>query len=313
MPGDTGKSDMERIGLFKEMEYITIGDKYVSPFNRPFNEEASKKRQMLPGGTKEKAANQDGYFEPKYGRVFEGESYCNPVQIRRRYRLAESKKNISTRPFVPSNGDKYPCGTGTYYGTIGGPYPYFSAQKKDKAAYVHEAKNFYTNPGKKGTAYGYPNLTIGKEYLHSADLYDSERINFKKISEEHHHLMKGGPFKLNLYPREYFDINPYFDEKPLPPLKKQPSAKVDMHNPFKPSSPGKKPGGMKAGTFDPFPAHMPDPYRVKQVKTVLLPKHGQVFHPPSGTKSRPVRSIIAVNIEKSINATNYKNPQVMLY
>lgn len=31
-----GKTDMERIGLFSEMEYITIGDKYVSPFNRKY-------------------------------------------------------------------------------------------------------------------------------------------------------------------------------------------------------------------------------------------------------------------------------------
>lgn len=28
---------MERIGLFSEMEYITVGDKYVSQFNRKYN------------------------------------------------------------------------------------------------------------------------------------------------------------------------------------------------------------------------------------------------------------------------------------
>lgn len=36
MPSEMGKTDMERIGLFSEMEYITIGDKYVSPFNRKY-------------------------------------------------------------------------------------------------------------------------------------------------------------------------------------------------------------------------------------------------------------------------------------
>lgn len=36
MPGEVGKTDMERIGLFSEMEYITVGDKYVSPFNREY-------------------------------------------------------------------------------------------------------------------------------------------------------------------------------------------------------------------------------------------------------------------------------------
>ncbi|KAJ7326760.1 hypothetical protein JRQ81_016519 [Phrynocephalus forsythii] len=312
MPSETGKTDMERIGLFSEMEYITIGDKYVSQFNRPFNEAASKSKQMLPGGNKEKSATQAGYFDPVFGRIFEGESYLNPVQLRRRYRMAEAKKNLGSKAFLPSNGDKFPCGVGTYYGTIGGPCPYFSAQIKDKPPYVQPGKNLYTNPGKKGTGYGYPNLTIGKPYPHSVELYDIGRINMKKTSEEHHRLMKGGPFKLNLYPREYFDMNPYHDDKPLPPPKKQPTLKP-IQQAFKPSSPGKKPGGMKAGTFDPYPSHSTDPYIIKVPKPITTNKQGQVFHPNPGTKSRPVRSIMTSNIEKSLNVTNYTNPRVMSY
>lgn len=46
------------------------------------------------------------------------------------------------------------CGVGTYYGTISGPCTYFSAQLKDKIAYVQPGKNLYTSPGKKGTGYG---------------------------------------------------------------------------------------------------------------------------------------------------------------
>ncbi|XP_060102432.1 cilia-and flagella-associated protein 96 [Heteronotia binoei] len=306
-----GKSDMERIGLFSEMEYITIGDKYVSPFNRPFNEAASKNRQMLPGGEKEKSALQAGYFDPVYGRIFEGESYSNPVQLRRRYRIAESKKNLS-KPFLPSNGEKMPCGIGTYYGTIGGPCPFFSVQKKDKTAYVPPGKNLYTNPGKKGTGYGYPNLTIGKPYSHAVELYDMGRLTFKKMSEEHHRLLKGGPFKLNLYPREYFDLNPYHDEGPMPPPKKPPT-QVPIHVAFKPSSPGKKPGGMKAGTFDPFPTYSSDPYIVKMLKPITTNKQGRIYNSSSTTRSRPVRSIMAANVEKSLNVTNYKDPQLMSY
>ena len=37
MPAEGGKTDMERIGLFSEMEYIPVGDKYVSQFNRKYN------------------------------------------------------------------------------------------------------------------------------------------------------------------------------------------------------------------------------------------------------------------------------------
>nr|XP_003221668.1 PREDICTED: UPF0602 protein C4orf47 homolog [Anolis carolinensis]XP_016849538.1 PREDICTED: UPF0602 protein C4orf47 homolog [Anolis carolinensis]XP_016849539.1 PREDICTED: UPF0602 protein C4orf47 homolog [Anolis carolinensis]XP_016849540.1 PREDICTED: UPF0602 protein C4orf47 homolog [Anolis carolinensis] len=313
MPSETGKTDMERIGLFSEMEYVTIGDKYVSPYSRPFNEAASKNKQMLPGGSKEKSATQAGYFDPAYARIMEGECYFNPVQLRRRYRMAEAKKNLGDKAFLPSNGDKYPCGVGTYYGTIGGSYPYFNPQTKDKVPYVQPGKNLYTNPGKKGTGYGYPNVTIGKQYSHSAELFDTGRINFKKITEEHRRLMKGGPFKLNLYPREYFDMNPYHDDKPLPPAKKQPAAIPPLQQPFKPSSPGKKPGGMKAGTFDPYPSHSTDPYIAKLPKLITTNQQGRIFHPSPGAKSRPIRSIMAANVEKSLNATNYTNPRVMPY
>ncbi|KFO05682.1 UPF0602 protein C4orf47 [Balearica regulorum gibbericeps] len=309
MPAE-GKSDMERTGLFSEMGYVTIGDKYVSQYMRPFNEAASKNRQMLPGGTKTLSALQAGYFEPQFVRIFDGEAYSNPVQLRRRYRLAESKKNLG-KAFLPSNGDKLPCGLGSYYGTIGGSYAYFSPQLKAKERYIPPGKNFYTNPGKKGTGYGYANLTIG-EYLHEPDGYEVGRINAKEVQEEHKQLVKGGPFKLNLYPQEYFDMNPYFTDKPLPPVKKPPPEKP-IAPPFKPSSPAKKSGGMKGGTFDPYPSHSADPYVITKSKAVTTNKERQIFHPPPGPKSRPVTSIITLNVTRSLNVKNYKTAQLTSY
>ncbi|XP_054422131.1 cilia-and flagella-associated protein 96 isoform X2 [Pteronotus mesoamericanus] len=238
MPAEGGKTDMERIGLFSEMEYVTVGDKYVSQFNRPFNEAASKNKQMLPGGSKEMSSLQAGYFDPYFGRVFEGEGYVSLNQVRRRNMMEEAKKNVG-KAFLPSSGDKKPCGVGSYYGTIGGPVPFFSAQSKPRERYEAPGKNLYTSPGKKGTGYGYANITIGKQFSHSADFYDAPKLNYKKEIEEHHRLLKGTPFKLNLYPREYFDANPYFLEKPLPPIKKA-EKKAESTSPFKPSSPGKK-------------------------------------------------------------------------
>uniref|UniRef100_A0A8B9QAA6 Cilia-and flagella-associated protein 96 n=1 Tax=Apteryx owenii TaxID=8824 RepID=A0A8B9QAA6_APTOW len=310
MPAD-GKSDMERIGLFSEMGYITIGDRYVSYYMRHFNEAASKNRQMLPGGTKTLSALQAGYFEPQFVRIFDGEAYSNPVQLRRRYRLAESKKNLG-RAFLPSNGDKLPCGLGSYYGTIGGPYAYFSAQLKAKEKYTSPGKNFYTNPGKKGTGYGYASVTIGEQYPHAPEVYEAGRIDAKKAQEEHQRLVKGGPFKLNLYPREYFDMNPYFNDQPLPPVKQQPPGKK-IAPPFKPSSPAKKPGGMKGGTFDPYPSHSDDPYVIKKSKAVTTNKGGQIFHPPPGPKSRPITSIMTLNVTRSLNVMNYKTACLTLY
>lgn len=61
----------------------------------------------------------------------------------------------------------------------------------------------------------------------------------QKAQEHHKQLIKGGPFRLNLYPQEYFDKNPYFTDKPLPPEKKSPSEKR-VALPFIPSSPAKK-------------------------------------------------------------------------
>ncbi|KAF4026115.1 hypothetical protein G4228_018323 [Cervus hanglu yarkandensis] len=309
MPAEGGKTDMERIGLFSEMEYITVGDKYVSQFNRPFNEAASKNRQILPGGSKEMSNLQAGYFDPHFVRIFEGEGYVNPNQVRRRHMMEEAKKNLS-KAFLPSNGEKKPCGLGSYYGTIGGPVPFFSAQSKPKEKYEPPGKNLYTNPGKKGTGYGYANITIGKQFSHSSDLYDAAKLINKKENEEHHRLLKGTAFKLNLYPREYFDANPYMSEEPLPPIKKVEKKEI-VGSPFKPSSPGKKAGGMKAGTFDPYPSHSVDPYMVKLKGP--SGKSAKVFHPPGGPKSRPIESIMALNVKRALNMKNYKTASVQSY
>ncbi|KAM5264259.1 cilia-and flagella-associated protein 96 [Ctenodactylus gundi] len=310
MPGEGGKTDMERVGLFSEMGYTTVGDKYVSPFNRPFNEAANKNRQMLPGGSKQMSHLQAGYFDAQFARIFEGEGYVNMNQVRRRFMMEQAKKNLS-KAFLPSSGEKKLCGLGSYYGTIGGPVPYFSAQLRPRERYEAPGKNLYTSPGKKGTGYGYANITIGKQTSHSADLFDEPKLNYKKENEVHHRLLKGAPFKLNLYPREYFDSNPYFSDQSLPPIKKEEKKKL-VSGPFKPPSPGKKAGGMKAGTFDTYPSHSADPYMAKLEKESS--KHdGKIFHPPGGPKSRPVESIMALNVKRALNMKNYKMASVQSY
>ncbi|XP_066091872.1 cilia-and flagella-associated protein 96 [Saccopteryx bilineata] len=310
MPAEGGKTDMERVGLFSEMTYITVGDKYVSQFDRPFNEAASKNKQMLPGGSKEMSNLQAGYFDPHFVRIFEGEGYVSMNQVRRRRMMEEAKKNLG-KAFLPSSGEKKTCGVGSYYGTIGGPVPFFSAQLKPRVKYVAPGKNLYTNPGKKGTGYGYANVTIAKQPSHSDDFYDAPKVNYKKENEEHQSLLKGTPFKLNLYPREYFDTNPYFSEKPLPPIKRA-DTKQPFPSPFKPSSPGKKPGGMKAGTFDPYPSHSDDPFEAKSAKQTFT-KDAKIFQPPGGPKSRPIKSIMSLNVRRSLNVKNYKTAPVQSY
>ncbi|XP_049628351.1 UPF0602 protein C4orf47 homolog [Suncus etruscus] len=309
MPAEGTKTDMERIGLFSEMEYISIGDKYVSSYNRPFNETAGKNKQMLPGGSKKMSDLQAGYFEPHFGRIFEGEAYSNVNQLRRRFMMEEAKKNLS-KAFLPSSSCKKPSGLGSYYGTIGGPIPFFSAELKPKDKYQAPGKNLYTNPGKKGTGYGYANITIGKHPSHSADLFDQYKENAKKHIEEHRRLIKGSPFKLNLYPRDYFDSNPYYSDAVLPPIKREEKSKVTT-SPFKPPSPGKKAGGMKAGTFDPYPSHSTDPYSQKPADA--LSKSVKIFHPPGVPKRRPVESILTMNVRRTLNKKNYTYASIQSY
>jgi len=52
----------------------------------------------------------------------------------------------------------YRSGVGSYYGTLSGPIPALSPQMKPPKEYKAPGKNFYTNPGKKGTGYGYVDI-----------------------------------------------------------------------------------------------------------------------------------------------------------
>lgn len=306
MSGDKGgKNDMERIGLFQEMGYVTIGDKYATPGSKPFNDAAHKGKQMLPGGSKTISALQAGYFDEKFARVMEGEAYSDAVKRRRQDRLKESKRNIS-KAFLPSSGDKKPSGLGNHYGTLGGPVGAFSPAARLGKPYKSPGRNVVTNPSKKGTGYGYPNLLVGKQYSYSSNPYDKGKELRRKDQVASRSAMKGGAFKLNMHPRTYFDSNPYYADKPLPPLKKKPVGKSDI-KPFKPSSPAKVIGGSKAGTFDPYPSHSNDPYKPKVQKGPKpMNSSGKIFTPSPGPKSAPTSSIVNQNVIRSINSSNFR-------
>lgn len=302
-----GKSDMERVGLFQEMAYVTIGDKYRSTARDAFNEAAGKGRQMLPGGLKEKSAQQHGYFTDKFSRVFEGESYSDPIKLRRLYRLEQSKKNLS-KPFLPSSGEKMMCGLGNHFGTFTGPISSFSPVGREGKGGKSPGKNILTNPGKKGTGYGYISVTLGKYPPNQSDPFNADKDRASKEMENHKKALKGGAFRLNMHPTEFFDGNPYRMDKPLPPVRSKSSKGVPKDlKPFKPSSPGKLSGGAKIGTFDPYPSHSADLYEVKFKRIInVVNKSGKTFVPPMGPKTRPVNSIVDQNVLRSMNIQNYR-------
>ncbi|XP_030001982.1 cilia-and flagella-associated protein 96 isoform X2 [Sphaeramia orbicularis] len=314
MPLGEGKSDMERLGVFKEMSYISIEDKYTPPTNRPFNEAAYRNRQMQAGVAKQRCALQSGYFQKSFNRIFEHEALNEPLKLVRQNRLQQAKKNLG-KAFLPSNGNKKLCGSGSYYGTLSGPIPAMSSQLVPRKPRQSHGRNIITSPPKKGSGFSYPNLTLSKMEMYSSDPYDRAKEILKKEIEVHRSKLRGGPFKVNLHPKDFFQSNPYHNEKPPPPASAQkslPSIQKVSPVPFKPSSPSKHIGGMKAGTFDTYPSHSADPYTIRRSK---LTNQEPIFHPAPGPKSTPVKSIITVNVNRNVHSANYTStiPAVMTF
>lgn len=298
------KNDLNRVGLFSELGYISIGDPYKRQSTN-FNVKAHKGKQMLPGGSKTRSALQSGYFDQKFNRIMEGEAFTDPVKRRRQDKLKSSKLNLG-KAFVPSSGEKLPSGAGNHYGTFSGTIGAFSPVSKGKKAADSPGKNFLTNPPKKGTGYGYLHITIGASPKYMSDAYERARELRKKEMEGSLKARKGGAYKLNLHPKAYFDGNPYKSDRPLPPLKET-RKPPEVLKPFKPSSPPKEIGGMKAGCFDNYPSHSNDPYVVKKSKGGDGSEK-RIFRPSQGPKSTPTRSIINQNIERRINNLNFRQP-----
>ncbi|CAL1545850.1 unnamed protein product [Lymnaea stagnalis] len=308
-----GKSDMERVGLFKEMDYVTVGDPYKTPGQGVFNESSVKGKQMLLGGLKEKSAKQDGYFADKFGRVFEGEGYSDPVKLRRQRRMEDKKKNLS-KAFLPTNGYKSMNGLGTFYGTLGGVIPSFSPTTSGGGSKREPLKNILTNPGKKGTGYGFANVCLNPYPPHSEDEFNKGVQMYKQELQKHKAALKAGAFRLNMHPADYFNGNPYRSDVPDPGQRKWAGdlPAKPITTPFRPSNPGKHLAGMKAGTFDPYPSHSSDPYGIKYKRPVnVVNKFGKTFVPPAGPKSTPCKSIIDQNITRTINSSNYRSITVL--
>uniref|UniRef100_A0A8C6SSD5 Cilia-and flagella-associated protein 96 n=1 Tax=Neogobius melanostomus TaxID=47308 RepID=A0A8C6SSD5_9GOBI len=303
-----GKSDMERLGIFKEMGYISIGTTKIRIDVGPFNESAHRSRQMQAGRSTQRCALQSGFFEKTFNRIFEREALNDPIRLTRQYRNQQAKR-ILGKAFLPSNGVKKPCGSGSYHGTLSGPMEAMSPQTLPRKLHKSPGRNIMTSPGKKGSGYSYPNVTLSGIERYASDPYDRAKEFLKTVA--HRSKEKAGPFRLHLHPKDFFQDNPYRSNKPSPPAHKTlPSIKKAHQVPFKPTSPSKKIGGMKAGTFDTYPSHSAEPYTVRRSRST---HQGPVFHPAPGPKSTPVKSIILYNVNRSVHSANYTTtiPAVM--
>jgi len=308
---------MERIGLFSETGYISLGDRYpkVDPRSRVFNEAAYKGKQMLPGGSKTRSALQAGYFEGGFKRIMEKEAYTDSIKMRRHDRLNQNKKNISSKPFYPSSFTKKRSGLGNHYGTFSGTHVSFSPNLNASKPYVTPGRNFTTTPGKKGTGFGYVNVTFQQYHEHSKEPYDRARDLRRIEIEEHKKKLKGGSFKLGMHPKALFDQNIYRSDRSIKAKEPPAPAKKVTKTPFRPSNPGKKIAGCKAGTFEAYPKHSEERYTGKPIVVADRSKNvgiKGIFHPSPGPKSTPTKSVLDENVTKVMNRNNFKTVKTVM-
>jgi hypothetical protein len=298
-----GKGAMDRHGIFSELGYISIGDRYpkVELGSKPFHTSASIGKQMMTGfHTNSQSPCQAGYFDSQFNRIMANEALSDPIKEAHKERLLRKKKRIGRGIWIPSNGEKKASGSGNHYGTIGGKIPHFSAENKEKIKLEKAKANVLTNPPKKGSGYGYANVTLNPYHEHKTDPYDGPKEQRADENRDHRRRLRGGAFKLNNHPKPYFDLNPF---KPTRiPQTSESMTKLNVyekkHKPFQTTFTPCRP-------FHRHPAHMPNGGETHPTRRNK--PYTKVFAPTSGSKSRPTPSIIEENIRKEINKSNFKS------
>jgi len=208
---------------------------------------------------------------------------------------------IGRKVWFPSDGPKEPSGLGSTYGTLSGPIGHFSAEDKPKPPPAGVLKNMITNPSKKGTGYGYCDVTLERYHPHANEPYDRSRQLIREENAAHHNKVKGKAFKLNNHPAEFFDHNPFkrvnMNSQEDGGLTQRVKLKI---TPFQTISPSNR-------CFQSYPMHSYDPYVPPKKQKTPINKVKGLFMPTSGPKSCPTPSVIRQNILKSVNQSNYKN------
>ncbi|KAL1516848.1 hypothetical protein ABEB36_000694 [Hypothenemus hampei] len=288
-----GKPDIERIGLFSEMSYMN-GKGYVPLFER---HKLEKGKNMLAGGPKVKCDWQDCYFDKEFKRIFTGEA----LRGRGRKPKPLAFKNISERPFIPPSNMKWHSTPGDWYGTFQGNIEAFGNKLRPRPPFKSDGPNAFTSPGKKG-GYGYANICLNPYPEHSVEKY-----GIKPKYKQHGHPLDG-PLVVGMYPKAYFEVNPYKDPDKLKPgptyiPPKERVFPVLPPGKFIPTGPGKLPGGCKAGCFDKYPEHKAD--KLKPIRKSKGNLAG-IFYPPAyGDKTFYTCSVINENLRFRINEKNY--------
>ncbi|KAA3680283.1 uncharacterized protein DEA37_0014849 [Paragonimus westermani] len=316
------KPDLQRLGVFKEMSYHTIGDPYV-PFQfTPYVQRTNPRGvppMYLPGGySKTKAANSDGYFAP-FKSAHIGDGVMKYVDIMRQMRKVEKSKRIGQGEWIPSGSTKLRSGTGSLYGNLKERSDAFDPAVK-VIPKLHEPRNFYTSPGKKGTGYGYVDVCINPYPKWQPDDNPVEVVYQR--ADHVAKLKDRRPFISTCRSLGAFDGNPWAKGDPLAPGGPIPMAfgvaglpkSTQIEPIFVPSHPAKKDGGMKDGTLSKFPEYSSEPY-IQPSKVIKEDKSkfvgGRWIPNPGTALVIPTPSIVDKNTVLHINSkTRYTTHKV---
>lgn len=309
-----GRADIERCDLFIDYGFLNWG-KYET--KKP--DSRGNGRQMLsgvPDGGRKKCGlqSQAGYFEKEFTSIFVNDPYKD-------MRKAEkSKGNTRRGEWLPNGPTKRHATPGDYYGSFG-KYPAFSPLRRPEKKKAEEPRNFTTRPGKKGTS-GFLDITINKypehAYRGKVDFYYDPEMEYKKKWEAHLKKIRAGPLVVS-HPAEYFDKNPYFNEKPGPtyvePKAKETSAGKGI---FYPPAGPKSPGGNHDGCFEKLPKWQPEVYLTQAEVFKKLTKsnkkyEGRVFLPAQPIKSYYTSSVMNNKIDISCNERTWKTMKPITY
>ncbi|XP_042900509.1 cilia-and flagella-associated protein 96-like [Parasteatoda tepidariorum] len=313
---DFSRPDFDRIGLFKEMSYLE-GPAQIPPISDIMSRAPPKGKQMSTSSTKSKNGTQSGYFDKEFLRVFEGEGYADPIRNRRLQRLEKAKLNIGPA-FKSTSPTKTQNGKGTNYGTFQGKtLEYFSSHPREVEKGSPPKKNFYTNPPKKGTGYGYPNVTIGKVPPYFLE-GEYEELKEKPEEPEKPEPQEFEPYKVGIFQQGYFDPNPFRTDEEVELPEEEETETFEIEKPFLPTGPAKKDGGMKAGCLNKFPEYVGDPYAkmgersLRGVKNYVNAEN-KMFRYVPGPKPYPIKSIITKNVERRVTPANFTTIKGVVY
>ena len=103
---------MERMGMFGNPSYISIGDEYDKKMvtNDRYK---GKGFTTTPG---RKGQGPEVTFDRRFKSIHEGDKYVDPGTHEKKYRLAQEKRKITTDGFKYTSPGKRSCGSGNYFG-----------------------------------------------------------------------------------------------------------------------------------------------------------------------------------------------------